>query len=164
MDDNVLASFEQRSKPLAVRGPFRLELGARRAHVADRQMEPVHASALNFGAEIRNAKPDISCGSISVTTALAFHSAIASRSLAMSRAHVSADRKAIVLTWGEGDADPAAPRARVDRIDPQRMRLAGPDHTVHRTCRFRRGCMSPQWSREGFRSALLASSGRTSAL
>jgi predicted HTH transcriptional regulator len=44
------------SQSLAMRKPFRLELGARRVDVTDRQMEPFHAAALNLGGEIRDAQ------------------------------------------------------------------------------------------------------------
>ena len=74
MDEDITARVEATSQLLAAHGPFRLELDARRAHVTDRQMQPDHASALNFRPQVRNASRDISCGSISVTTALAFHS------------------------------------------------------------------------------------------
>ena len=130
VDENVLACVESRLEAAADLRPFRLKLGSRRGHVGDRHVHPLHAPTLNLGPKIRNAEARYFSGFDQGNDRLSVPCGDRVDVPLKTTRPRSSNSEAIILTWRERDADQTALRAGVDRIDPQRIRFAGPEHVA----------------------------------
>jgi len=105
MDDDIFICVEALAQALTVRGPMFLELRSRRADVADRQMQPFHATTLNLDTETGYGEQKELVRFDQCNDRLGVPGGDGVEVFGEVARPGAANRVAIVLAWCEGDAN-----------------------------------------------------------